>query len=240
MKFVTDVTNRQLPLALRWPRRQRFAYFHPGDNHAAVASVRQAAEVPDASWPLLVGGPASGKTHLLIAAWHAAVVAGRQAQYLPLANPSRPPADAIAGSWGAEVLALDDVHAVAGDRAAEQALFDLYNRAHAEGVTLLFASRAMPAQLAWTLPDLRSRLGACTLAVLKPLRDAERREVLRAHAADRGIELDDAVLDWLFRHHARDLATLHDLLEHVDRASLAAQRRITVAFLREYLERAGS
>lgn len=85
------------------------------------------------------------------------------------------------------------------------------------------------------LPDLRSRLGACQQALLKPLDDAERRDVLRKQAAERGIELDDTVLDWLFNRYARDLGALLDLLDRLDQASLAAQRRITVPFLRGFL-----
>ena len=44
------------------------------------------------------------------------------------------------------------------------------------------------------------------------------------------------VLDYLFRRVGRDLATLIALLERLDRAALAAQRRITVPFLRGVLE----
>ena len=90
-------------------------------------------------------------------------------------------------------------------------------------------------QLGLGLPDLRSRLGACQQALLKPLDDAERRDVLRKQAAERGIELDDTVLDWLFNRYARDLGALLDLLDRLDQASLAAQRRITVPFLRGFL-----
>ncbi|HET7299097.1 MAG TPA: DnaA regulatory inactivator Hda [Oleiagrimonas sp.] len=230
----------QLPLALRWPRRQRFEYFYPGANAAALAVVRRAAEAPDAVWPFVTGGQGSGKTHLLIAACQAATAQGRRAQYVPLASLGANAEAAIRGGVGADVLALDDVQAMAGEAAAEHALFDLYNRARAEGVTLLFASRETPAQLALGLPDLRSRLGACTLATLKPLDEDERRQVLRAHAEARGIRLDDAVLDWLFTHQARDLGALHDLLERIDVASLAAHRRITIPFLRDFLRHNGT
>jgi DnaA family protein len=41
------------------------------------------------------------------------------------------------------------------------------------------------------------------------------------------------VLDWLFRRVGRDLGSLTQLLDRLDRESLAAQRRITVPFLRE-------
>jgi DnaA family protein len=39
-------------------------------------------------------------------------------------------------------------------------------------------------------------------------------------------------LNWLFVHYVRDLEALFDLLSRLDRASLAAQRRITIPFLR--------
>ena len=94
----------------------------------------------------------------------------------------------------------------------------------------------MPAALPLVLPDLRSRLEQCTRVALEPLDEAGRREVLRQRAARRGLELDDAVLDYLFRRVGRDLGALTALLDRLDRASLAAQRRITVPFLRAQLD----
>ncbi|MGA9421034.1 MAG: DnaA regulatory inactivator Hda, partial [Rhodanobacteraceae bacterium] len=47
---------------------------------------------------------------------------------------------------------------------------------------------------------------------------------------------DEAVLDWLFTHRSRDLGELTTLLERIDRAALAAKRRVTVPFLRELLQ----
>ena len=227
----------QLPLALRWPRRQRFEHFHAGANAAALAAVQALALEPSAPWVYLHGASGSGKSHLLVAACHAASTTGRTVQYLPLASLGDRAA-AIRGVAGSELLALDDLQAIAGHRDAEHALFDLYNRAKAEGSALLFAADTTTTQLAVGLPDLRSRLGACTQFALKPLDDAERREVLKSQAALRGIQLDDVVLDWLFARYARDLGALLDLLDRLDQASLAAQRRITVPFLREFLREA--
>jgi DnaA family protein len=225
----------QLPLALRWPRRQRFGHFHAGTNAAALAAVEALAREPGAPWLYLHGPGGSGKSHLLMAACQAAGEAGRSVQYLPLASIADRAA-AIRGVAGSALLAFDDLDAIAGEREAEHALFDLYNRAKAEGAALLFAATAAPAQLGLVLPDLRSRLGACTQFALKPLDDAERRDVLKAQAALRGIELDEGVLDWLFARHTRDLGALLDLLDRLDQASLAAQRRVTIPFLRELLK----
>ncbi|WP_109124018.1 DnaA regulatory inactivator Hda [Dyella sp. C11] len=224
----------QLPLALRWPRRQRFEHFHPGGTAATLAAVEQIARVPRTPWLYLAGSTGSGKSHLLMAACQEAILGGRTVQYLPLASIGDKAA-AIRGVAGSEFLALDDLGAIAGDREAEHALFDVYNMAKAEGAALLFAADVLPVQLGLGLPDLRSRLGACQQALIKPLEDGERRAVLRQQAATRGIELDDTVLDWLFNRYARDLGALLDLLDRIDQASLAAKRRITVPFLREFL-----
>ena len=238
----------QLPLLLRWPPRQRFEHFHAGTNAVAVAAVHKLALEPGAAWVYLHGVRGSGRTHLLMAACQAATAhggdgtpgaGGRRAQYLPLAGLADP-VTALRGSAGSELLALDDVDAIAGNVEAEYALFELYNRVRAEGNALLFAGADSPQQLALGLPDLRSRLGACTQFTLKPLDDAERRDVLKQQAAARGIQLDDSVLDWLFARYARDLGALLGLLDKLDQASLAAQRRITIPFLRDVLHDADS
>lgn len=228
--------STQLPLALRWPRRQRFEHFHAGENAAAVDVVRAAAVDASSPWVFMAGPLGSGRTHLLIAACQAAIDVGRTAQYLPLAGLRGSRAEAIRGMAGSDVLAIDDIDSVAGEADAEHALFDTFNRYRAEGATLLFSALGAPVSLDIVLPDLRSRLGSLTQALLKPLGDRERRVVLREQAGARGIELDDVVLDWLFAHHARDLGTLLDLLDTLDRASLAAQRRVTVPFLRNLLK----
>jgi DnaA family protein len=228
---------RQLPLGLRWPSHQRLDAYLAGANAAALESVRTAALGESNTWIYLHGARGSGKTHLLIGACRLALENGRNARYLPLASLTGSRADAIA-SFAAEqgeLLAVDDVQAVAGDKDTERALFDLNNRARESRATLLFAASTSPSQLGVQLPDLVSRLAACTQVGLQVLDEPGRREVLRARAQQRGLEIDDAVLDWLFARQARDLAALMELFERLDHAALAAQRRITIPFLREML-----
>lgn len=226
--------SAQLPLALRWPAQQRFDTFVAGDNGAALALLRATAQ-GEAQWTFLAGPAGSGKSHLLLAASAQASALGRSAQYLSLAKRTADRAAAVRTLGGSDVLALDDLQAIAGDAQTEHALFDLYNRCKMEKSTLLFAATASPAQLGLGLPDLISRLASCTQALLKPLDDAARREAVRQRAQARGLVLDDAVLDWLFAHAPRDLGSLTALLERIDREALAAQRRVTVPFLRKLL-----
>jgi DnaA family protein len=235
--------SAQLPLELRWPAQQRFDTYVRGENAVALGLLQTAAQSPAAPWVFVAGAAGSGKTHLLIAACAAANESGRSAQYLPLrrtrdaAGAARPDlASALRALSGSDVLALDDIDAIAGDDDAEHALFDLYNRCRGENATMLFSAAVAPAQIGIGLPDLLSRLSACAQATLRLLADSERREALRQRAQARGLTLDDAVLDWLFARTQRDLGSLTALLDRLDRESLAAQRRITVPFLRQLLE----
>ena len=49
------------------------------------------------------------------------------------------------------------------------------------------------------------------------------------------IQLDEAALEWLLKRVDRDLGGLTGMLDRLDRASLAAKRRVTVPFLRQVL-----
>ena len=225
---------RQFPLDLRWPPHQRLDAFWPGANVRALQGISDAARGAGA-WLYLHGASGTGKSHLLIAACRAALEAGRPARYVSLAQLAAPRSGVIAGIEPDGLLAIDDVQAIAGDREAERALFDLYNRAKTANAQMLFAGNASPAELGIALPDLVSRLSMCTQYALRPLDDAGRRAMLRVLAGRLGLRLDDEVLDWWFARQPRDPASLVALLQRVDRASLAAQRRITIPFLRELL-----
>jgi DnaA family protein len=225
---------RQFPLDLRWPPHQRLDAFWPGANVSALQGVTAVADGGDA-WLYLHGPAGTGKSHLLIGACRAVIDANRPARYVSLTQLPAPRADAIAAVDAEGLLAIDDVQAIAGERGAERALFDLYNRANAADGRMLFAASASPAELGVTLPDLVSRLAMCTQYALRPLDDAGRRAMLRVLAGRLGLRLDDEVLDWWFARQPRDPASLVALLQRADRASLAAQRRITIPFLRDLL-----
>ncbi len=224
------MSNPQLPLALRYPPDQRLVTFIGAP--LAVEMIGASARGEQHDWIFLSGPAASGKTHLLLAASAAASEAGRRAAYLPLAHARGHLRDLLTMQDLADLIALDGLEASAGDRDDEVALFDFHNRARAAGSVVLYAARATPATLDLVLPDLRSRLAQCTQLPLRALDETDRRELLRRRAEVRGLIFDDAVLDYVFRHVGRDLASLTALLDQLDRASLAAQRRVTVPFLR--------
>jgi DnaA family protein len=226
-------TSRQLPLALRYPPDQRLETY-VGAPEGLLAQLRALA-AGEGDWLYLAGPAGAGKTHLALAACAAAESAGRRAAYLPLKSAAGRLRDALDALDEAALVALDGVDAIAGRRDDEVALFDFHNRARGAGTGLLYVARATPDALPLGLPDLRSRLAQCARVVLPPPGEARRRAVLEERARRRGLVLEPAALDWLLRRAGRDLGGLTALLDRLDKASLAAQRRITVPFLRQVL-----
>jgi DnaA family protein len=228
------MSSPQLPLALRYPPDQRFETYVASDP-AGVAQLRSLAQRPARGGIFVAGGPATGKTHLLLAACAEAEEHGHRAAYLPLAAAAGRLHDALEALHAHALVALDDVDAIAGDRDDENAMFDFHNRMHDAGRAVVYAAMAWPDALPLALPDLRSRLQQCARVALHVPDDNGRRELLRLRAQRRGLQFDDAAIDWLLRRVDRDLASLAALFERLDRAALAAQRRLTVPFLREIL-----
>ena len=224
----------QLPLALRAPSDQRLdSYIAAPDGLIAQLQAFAAGQLSD--WLYLAGPSGTGKTHLALSVCAAAEQAGRSSAYLPLQAAAGHLRDALEALEGRSVVALDGVDSIAGQREDEVALFDFHNRARAAGITLLYTARQMPDGLALVLPDLRSRLSQCVRISLPVLDDVARAAVLRDRAQRRGLALDEAAIDWLLTHSERELAGLVALLDRLDRESLAAQRLVTVPFLRRVL-----
>lgn len=231
--------RRQLPLALCYPPDQGFETFVAASD-ATIAQLRAIAEGNGSDSVYLAGGSGTGKTHLALAACAAAESHGRSVAYLMPASAAGRLRDALEGLHERDLVAVDGVDAVAGHRDDEVALFDFHNRIHDADHAVVYTATRAPDALPITLPDLRSRLSQCTRIALSPLDDAGRREVLLRRAQRRGLQMDVAAIDWLLRRTQRDLVSLTGLLDTLDRASLAAQRRITLPFLREVLDGQGA
>src|SRR5207253_128503 len=83
--------------------------------------------------------------------------------------------------------------------------------------------------------DLGSRCAAGAVFQLRVLDESEQQAALQLRARLRGFELPAETSQWLQRRFPRDMRRLYELLDTLDDASLAAQRRLTIPFIREVL-----
>jgi DnaA family protein len=233
-RFQVATEVQQLSLGMRLQDRAVFTSFYPGNNTLVVGALQDLAAASGERSIFLHGAPGSGKSHLLQAVC-AAVTGGG---YFPLGELAPLGAAVFEGAERLPLVAVDDLDAVAGDRHWDQALFRLYNELLQHDGRLLIAALRPPLQSGVALPDLRSRLAAMTAFVVQPLDEMQQRAALQLRAGLRGIELPEETLIYLQRRYARDMPRLHALLDRLDLASLAAQRRLTVPFIRAVLDEA--
>jgi DnaA-homolog protein len=221
---------RQLALGVKLRANAVFASFSPGPNREILAALTETGRDPVWLW----GNRGCGKTHLLQAVCAAT---GEGAAYFPLDRSLALPAEALPGFASRRVLCVDDVDAVAGDLEWERALFRVFNEASELHSRLIFAAGSAPRQIEWRLNDWRSRAAACVVYHLRDLDELGRAEALRLRAAQRGLQLPPETLEYLMKRMPRDLPSLLEILDELDEASLVAQRRLTIPFIRDALEK---
>jgi DnaA family protein len=224
----------QLPLRVRLRDSARFSSFIVGKNAQALAALRFAGpDPPRVVW--LWGRAGTGKTHLLQAACAAAGELGATAAYVDLG--AAPSSAVLDGCEALGLVCLDGLEHIAHDADWNAAIFRLYTLLQDGSGRLAVASGSPPAGLPFTLPDLRSRLLAAELHQLVELDEAGQCAALQLRAAGRGLELSEEAALYLVHRLPRDMHSLFVVLDRLDHASLAAQRRLTIPFLREELEK---
>ncbi|MFZ4540601.1 MAG: HdaA/DnaA family protein [Rickettsiales bacterium] len=205
----------------------RSTSYEPADFIAGASNADALALVerwPD--WPysiMLVHGPSgSGKTHLA----HLFAARTRATDIAPERVGSRPADQLLTGN---HTWVLDGLESVSD----APALAQLINHVRARGDYLLLTASSPAAELAFTLPDLRSRLLALPAVRLGEPDDALLMGVLAKQFADRQLRITPDVLQFAAQHIERSYAAAEAFVKALDSLSLASGRAITIALVRE-------
>ena len=229
---------KQLALDIRLAEHAVFDTYYPGANALVLDGLQRLVAGEGAAVMWLWGGAGSGKTHLLQASVAAAHARALRTAYLPLGELGALPPAVLDGFGGYDLVALDDLGAVAGQADWERALLGLYEQLVPAGCRLLVAGEAPPAQLGLGLPDLSSRLTAGGVFRLEQLSDADCLQALQRRAKWRGFSLPQDTGQYLLTRVDRNVAGLFHMLDRLDQAALAAQKRLTIPFVRSVLDSA--
>lgn len=225
----------QLPLAVQLRDDATFENFYAGDNALLLTELRRQLSGGE-PYIYLYGNAGSGRSHLLQAACHQAQQQSLQSAYLPLQElHDFAPDDLFEGLEDLDLVCLDDLQQVAGHAAWEQALFHLFNRLQQSGTPLLISADCSVRQLPLTLADLRSRLSWGSLFQIADLSEQQQLAVITLRAGNRGLQLSDDVLQFIYHRSARDLPSLLHVVAELDRASLREQRRLTIPFVKSVM-----
>lgn len=201
---------------------------HSRDELVVSDANRQAVALVDAwpDWPapvVVLAGPAgSGKSHL-------ASIWAESANALFL-DPQAIEAW-VEGARLDHPVAIDD----ADQGLDEHGLFHLINAARSAGTHILLTSRRFPSAWGVRLPDLVSRLqAAATVEILEP-DDHLLAAVITKLFADRQVEVEPHVVQFLVRRIERSLSTAIDVVDRLDRAAMEQKSRITRALAAQTL-----
>lgn len=228
----------QLPLSIRLADHATFSNYYPGINAVALGYVERLCD-PDAGWMesliYVWGNKGVGCSHLLQAACLEFQATARQAIYLPLYELIDHSPAVLENLEHYDLVCLDDLQAIGGHNEWQEAIFHLFNRLRDGGKQLLLAANNAPKGLAIELADLVSRLSLALVFQLQPLSDEDTLRALQLRASRRGIQLTDEVGLFILARGDRDMASLFQLLDQLDKASLAAKHKLTIPFVKQVL-----
>lgn len=228
---------KQLALDIGLATGPSLGNYFAGANEAALQHLRlwvgqgsqQATRAPVPTY--LWGAPGSGKSHLLKAVASALREQGASVGWLDPSVHARPEFDE---RWAA--VLLDDVHLYGAE--LQHTAFNWFVNAVAPASgrprAVLAAGELPPADLPLR-EDLRTRLGWGHVFELQVLPETEMRAVLRRAADARGVFLSDEVMNFVLGRFSRDLGSLMQLLDHLDRYALETQRAITIPLIKSML-----
>lgn len=232
------MSSEQLALNVNLKEGLRFDSFfaEQGSSNAELLTMLNSfVDSNEAQQNILWGEEHSGKTHLLQACCARLAESNQPVSYIPLKILSLHGVEVLQGLANSSLVVVDDVDSVIGDKAWETALFNLINQTRDKQQRLLLSSSNNPRLLDCVLPDLASRLIWGGSYQLQSLSDEDKSKALKARASQRGFELNDRVLDYLFRHYPRDIESLMDVLDKLDKESLRLKTKITVPFVKQIL-----
>ena len=208
---------------------ERDAFFVAPSNAVALAMID--------TWPAWAGGKlvlcgpeGAGKTHLAHV-W-AGVSGATIVSAIDLARDDVP-------SLAQNHIVVEDLPEIAGNTAAETALFHLHNLTLAEGHNLLLTGAAPVASWGLHLPDLMSRLQGTTAVAVEAPDDALLSALLVKLLADRQLTPKPALIAYLVKRMDRSFAGAIDLVARLDAASLARKKPITTALAAHVLDNTG-
>ena len=214
-----------------------FDNYYTGPNAAAVDALRDVAQKGGTPVLFLHGTDGTGKTHLLQAAYRAAAAVERRAVYLPMDQAVLLDPSAVETFDRYALVCVDDVQRVAGTEPWQRALLTLIDGLKQNGGSLVASARGAPGGIKRLIPDLVSRLSWGPVFQLQALTDVEKIQALQARAERRGFELPEDAAKFLLNRLQRDMATLCATLDALDAASLQAQRKVTVPFVKSIIEK---
>ncbi len=225
----------QFPLQFEFQANKGFDSFYSGTNAEIIAELQALISGEGERQIFLYGDDGYGKSHLLQASCQLAHQKGMNPFYYPFNQRKLPTLAMFEGLEQVELVCFDDIDEITGLLDWEQAFLNFLEQHLEHNHRLILSAHTHPEDLEIGLPDLKNHLLNGLTLKLKPLVDEESVSALICKASHMGLTITPKVGHFLLSHYASDLPSLWVLLEQLDKATLAAQRKLTIPFLKQIL-----
>lgn len=226
----------QLPLQFEFRANQTFEDFYSGPNSDIINHLQRCIAGTGEQFIFLWGAAGLGKSHLLQASCHEAQRKNISSFYFDLEKSNQTTPQILKGIDQCGLVCFDNIELIAGKPDWESAIFNFFNQHRDLGHQLILSSACAPGALAIQLADLKTRLNWGLVLKLKQFDDNDKLSALIFKANKMGLEISPQAGRYLLTHVDRDPAMLWSLLDKLDRASLSAQRKLTIPFLKIILD----
>lgn len=212
-----------------------FDSFYEGKNQQIVTFLkRMLAGEESEQFVYLWGEKGAGVSHLLQASCQEMARQQQTSMYISLLKKTDYSPQLFESLEMFQLVCLDDVDDLEQDVFWQQAVFHLYNRLRDSQRKLIVAAHKPPQELK-VLPDLQSRLAWGLTYEVQCLTDDEKIKALQLRANTRGFDLAHEVAQFILRRVPRNMTELFATFDQLDAAAIAAQRRMTIPFVKSIL-----
>ena len=225
----------QIPFKFDNFKKRDFDSFFQGENKDLLYFLNTMIKTRSNNSIYIWGPQGTGKTHLLQAACKKANEMDWHVTYIPLEQYRDFSIDILDGLGKLDLVCIDDLEFIIDNIEWQQRVTLLFNEIRDNKNSIIISSKISPNNIKIDLDDLKSRLVWGHVFKIKAADDELKIKILKKEANERSFNLNDDVVEFLIRRSNRDLTSLIEILDEIDRSSLAAKRKITVPFVKELI-----
>ncbi len=225
----------QIPFKFDNFKKRDFDSFFQGENKDLLYFLNTMIKTRGNNSIYIWGPQGTGKTHLLQAACKQANEMDWHVTYIPLEQYRDFSIDILDGLGKLDLVCIDDLEFIIDNIEWQQRVTLLFNEIRDNKNSIIISSKISPNNIKIDLDDLKSRLVWGHVFKIKAADDELKIKILKKEANERSFNLNDDVVEFLIRRSNRDLTSLIEILDEIDRSSLAAKRKITVPFVKELI-----
>ena len=228
-------SSTQIPFKFDNFKKRDFDSFFQGENKDLLYFLNTMIKTKSNNSIYIWGSQGTGKTHLLQAACKKANEMDWHVTYIPLEQYRDFSIDILDGLGKLDLVCIDDLEFIIDNIEWQQRVTLLFNEIRDNKNSIIISSKISPNNIKIDLDDLKSRLVWGHVFKIKAADDELKIKILKKEANERSFNLNDDVVEFLIRRSNRDLTSLIEILDEIDRSSLAAKRKITVPFVKELI-----